>query len=103
MHKHHDIFDEEQKANPFTSYEVARAFVQNKARVIMINRKEEQGNEAISKIKQEVGEQAQIEWLPCDLGSLNEVKNVFTRLREKEKRLDLVSIGSDKKRAATIC
>lgn len=80
-----------QRVNIMSSYEVARAFVQNKARVIMINRKEEQGNEAIAKIKSEVGEQAQIEWLPCDFGSLKEVKEVFTGIREREKRLDLVS------------
>lgn len=80
------------EANVLESYEVARAFVQNKARVIMINRKEEQGNDAIAKIKEEVGEHAQIEWLPCDLGSLKEVKEVFSGIREREKRLDLVRI-----------
>lgn len=56
----------------------------------MINRKEDQGNDAISKIKQEVGEQAQIEWLPCDLGSLKNVKEVFSGIAEREQRLDLV-------------
>lgn len=60
----------------------------------MINRKEEQGKEAIEKIKGEVGDHAKIEWLPCDLGSLKEVKEVFTGLREREERLDLVSIES---------
>jgi short-subunit dehydrogenase len=57
----------------------------------MINRKEEQGQDAISSIKKEVGDDAKIEWVPCDLGSLKEVKKVFTDLREKEERLDLVS------------
>jgi short-subunit dehydrogenase len=57
----------------------------------MINRKEEQGQDAISTIKKEVGDDAKIEWLPCDLGSLKEVKKVFTDLREREERLDLVS------------
>ncbi|CZT11348.1 probable dehydrogenases with different specificities (related to short-chain alcohol dehydrogenases) [Rhynchosporium agropyri] len=71
-------------------YEIARAFVEAKARVIMINRKEEQGEDAIKTIKKEVGEHAQIEWLHCDLGSLREVKEVFTGLREREKRLDLL-------------
>jgi len=75
-------------------YEIARAFVQNKARVIMINRKEDQGKEAIAKIKAEVGEHAQIEWLPCDLGSLKEVKEVFTDIREREKRLDLLILSA---------
>ncbi|TVY46739.1 putative oxidoreductase bli-4, mitochondrial [Lachnellula occidentalis] len=75
-------------------YEISRAFVQNKARVIMINRKEDQGNDAIAKIKQEVGDHAQIEWLPCDLGSLKEVKEVFTGLRERGKRLDLLILSA---------
>jgi len=75
-------------------YEIARAFVQNHARVIMVNRKEEQGNEAIAKIKQEVGEDAQIEWQPCDLGSLKEVREVFTKLRETESRLDLLILSA---------
>jgi NAD(P)-dependent dehydrogenase (short-subunit alcohol dehydrogenase family) len=56
----------------------------------MVNRKEEEGLDAIEKIKQEAGPNSQIEWRPCDLGSLKDVKNVFTDLREKEKRLDLV-------------
>ena len=56
----------------------------------MINRKEEQGNDAVQKFKQEAGEHAKIEWLPCDLGSLKEVKEVFDGIREREDRLDLV-------------
>lgn len=56
----------------------------------MVNRKEEQGQDAIKKIKEEVGENAKIEWVPCDLGHLKEVKDVFTGIREREERLDLV-------------
>jgi NAD(P)-dependent dehydrogenase (short-subunit alcohol dehydrogenase family) len=58
----------------------------------MINRKEEQGQEAIDKIKKEVGDDAKIEWVPCDLGNLKEVKEVFTGIREREERLDLVRV-----------
>jgi enoyl-[acyl-carrier-protein] reductase (NADH) len=72
------------------SYEVARAFVLNGARVIMVNRKEDQGQEAIQKIKEEAGEDAKIEWLGCDMGNLKEVKDVFSGIREREERLDLV-------------
>jgi hypothetical protein len=56
----------------------------------MINRKEEQGQEAIKKIKDEAGSDAKVEWLPCDMGNLKEVRDVFTGIREREKRLDLV-------------
>lgn len=56
----------------------------------MVNRKEEQGEEAIQNIKKEAPD-AKVEWLPCDMGSLREVKDVFTKLRDRESRLDLVS------------
>lgn len=56
----------------------------------MINRKEEQGEEAIEKIKKETDGKGQIEWIGCDLGTLSMVKEVFGKLREKEERLDLV-------------
>jgi NAD(P)-dependent dehydrogenase (short-subunit alcohol dehydrogenase family) len=64
--------------------------VLHNARVIMINRKEEQGQAAIDKIKEEAGEDAKIEWLPCDLGNLREVQEVFSGIRKREQRLDLV-------------
>ena len=57
----------------------------------MVNRKEEQGQEAIDKVKQETSSEANIEWVPCDLGNLKEVKEVFSGIREREERLDLVS------------
>ncbi|MCJ1259801.1 hypothetical protein MMC24_007640 [Lignoscripta atroalba] len=75
-------------------FEVSRSFALAKARVIMINRKEEQGQEAIDKIKKETNGEAQIEWLPCDLGNLKEVKDVFTGIREREKRLDLLILSA---------
>ncbi|KAL9121743.1 MAG: hypothetical protein Q9187_001697 [Circinaria calcarea] len=75
-------------------YEVSRAFVLNKARVIMINRKEDQGQEAIGKIKKEAGEDAQIEWLPCDMGNLKQIEEVFSGIREREERLDLLILSA---------
>jgi NAD(P)-dependent dehydrogenase (short-subunit alcohol dehydrogenase family) len=59
-------------------------------RVIMVNRKEDQGEEAIKAIKDEVGEKAQIEWKQCDLGNLGMVKQVFTEIAQSLDRLDLV-------------
>lgn len=56
----------------------------------MTNRKEEQGQAAIEQIKKEAGENAQIEWFPCDMGNLNEIKQVFEDFKKKEDRLDLV-------------
>jgi len=75
-------------------FEISRAFVLNGARVIMVNRKEEQGDEAIKKIKDEAGPEAKIEWESCDLGSLKEVKKVFTGIRERLERLDLIILSA---------
>jgi len=71
-------------------YEISRNFALAKARVIMVNRKEEQGQEAIDKIKKETNGEAKIEWVPCDLGNLKEVRKVFGGIRDREERLDLV-------------
>jgi len=75
-------------------FEISRAFVLHNARVIMVNRNKEQGQEAIDKIKSEAGEHAKIEWLSCDLGNLKEVKEVFTGIREREERLDLLILSA---------
>ena len=73
-------------------YEISRAFVLNGARVIMVNRKEDQGQAAVEQIKKEAGQDAKIEWMPCDMGNFKEIKEVFTGFREREERLDLVPV-----------
>lgn len=65
----------------YARYEISRHFALAKARVIMINRKEEHGHEAMEKIKKE-NPNAKIEWEPCDFGNLKEVKEVFNGIRE---------------------
>ncbi|KAJ9149548.1 NAD(P)-binding protein [Coniochaeta hoffmannii] len=72
-------------------YEISRALAHAGCRVIMINRKEEQGDDAIAKIKEETPG-AQVEWKHCDLGSLKEVRSVFGALRESLDRLDYLSL-----------
>jgi NAD(P)-dependent dehydrogenase (short-subunit alcohol dehydrogenase family) len=71
-------------------FEISRAFAHEHARVIMINRKKEQGDKAIKQIKDEVGPDAKIEWQGCDLGNLKEVGEVFSGIRDREERLDLL-------------
>ncbi|KAJ6163762.1 short-chain dehydrogenase [Penicillium chrysogenum] len=75
-------------------YEVSRAFVLNGARVIMVNRKQDQGLAAIEKIKKDAGTDAMIEWLPCDMGNLKQIKETFTKFREQEERLDLLVLSA---------
>lgn len=57
----------------------------------MVNRKEDQGNEAIAKIKEESGPDTLIEWKECDLGNLKMVKEVFGGFAKDLDRLDYVS------------
>jgi NAD(P)-dependent dehydrogenase (short-subunit alcohol dehydrogenase family) len=71
-------------------FQISRQFAQAKAKVIMVNRKEDQGDEAIKQIKEETPG-ADVDWVGCDLGNLKEVKQVFTDLRNKLDRVDLVS------------
>lgn len=74
-------------------FEVSRALAHGGAKVIMINRKEEQGQEAIKTIKEETPG-ADVDWKECDLGSLKQVKDVFTSLRESLDRLDFLVLSA---------
>jgi len=74
-------------------FEVSRAFALHGARVIMVNRKKDQGNEAIQKIKDEGVDEAHLDWQSCDMGNLKQVKDVFTMIREREERLDLLILS----------
>jgi NAD(P)-dependent dehydrogenase (short-subunit alcohol dehydrogenase family) len=81
------------RINTMCSYEVSRALALAGVKVIMVNRKEEQGTDAISAIKKEKPD-AQIEWKHCDMGSLKEVKSVFTELRNSLDRLDFLVLSA---------
>lgn len=72
-------------------FEISRALAHAGCRVIMVNRKEEQGDDAISKIKEETPD-AKVEWKECDLGSLKAVRDVFSNLRQSLPRLDYLSL-----------
>jgi len=74
-------------------YEVSRALALAGVKVIMVNRKEEQGADAISSIKKEKAD-AQVEWKHCDMGSLKEVKEVFSELRNSLDRLDFLVLSA---------
>jgi NAD(P)-dependent dehydrogenase (short-subunit alcohol dehydrogenase family) len=64
------------------------------ARVLLLSRKEENGEEAVRKIKESVtgqGTVPDVTFVQCDLGDLNMVKKVADKLGNDEGRLDLVS------------
>jgi len=59
----------------------------------MVNRKAEEGQAAISQIKEESPDAA-IEWKQCDLGSLGQVRSVFSELRDSLDRLDFLVLSA---------
>ncbi|KAF8134585.1 hypothetical protein EV363DRAFT_1396979 [Boletus edulis] len=71
-------------------YEVARAFAESHARVLLLSRKVENGDRAISEIKKAVPGYADVHFVECDLGDLKNVKETGDKIREEEERLDII-------------
>ncbi|KAM0344169.1 hypothetical protein ACHAPU_007891 [Fusarium lateritium] len=74
-------------------YEVSRALAQAGCKVIMVNRKKEQGDDAIEAVKNEK-QDADIDWKECDLGNLSQVREVFGGFRESLDRLDFLVLSA---------
>ena len=72
-------------------FEVAKALAMAGTRVLLLSRKEDNGQTATQKIKEEEGS-VDVEFVPCDLGHLKTVRSVADRLRESESRLDFESV-----------
>lgn len=72
-------------------YEVARAFAESHARVLLLSHKVENGDRAMAEIKKAISDQADVHFVQCDLGNLMNVKEVGDKIREKEERLDIAS------------
>ncbi|KZT72097.1 NAD(P)-binding protein, partial [Daedalea quercina L-15889] len=78
-------------------FEVAKVLALAGARVLLISRNHENAEEAISKIKSEAdqhGSTVDVIFTPCDLGSLEHVRQVGDRIREEEDRLDLLILDA---------
>ncbi|EGN95007.1 hypothetical protein SERLA73DRAFT_162627 [Serpula lacrymans var. lacrymans S7.3] len=71
-------------------FEVARAFALSRARVLLLSRKAEHGDEAIAEIKKSVSDAADVHFIECDLGNLANVKQVGDGIAEREQRLDII-------------
>ncbi|KAL0933612.1 oxidoreductase bli-4, mitochondrial [Colletotrichum truncatum] len=74
-------------------FEISRALAHAGCKVIMVNRKEEHGAEAVSQIKEETSG-ADVEWKECDLGNLAQVRSVFSEIRESLDRLDFLALSA---------
>lgn len=89
-------------------YEVSKALALSRARVLILSRKEEHGEDAMKSIKEvnffrfamlchqliscQLNPSADLEFIPIDLGNLADVRRTADKIREKEKRLDIVSL-----------
>jgi NAD(P)-dependent dehydrogenase (short-subunit alcohol dehydrogenase family) len=71
-------------------YEVARAFAESHARVLLLSLEVENGDRVVAEIKKAVSDQADVHFVECDLGDLKNVKKTGDSIREKGKRLDIV-------------
>ena len=69
--------------------EASKAFASVGARVIMVNRRQDQGQRAIEEIKKNTPD-ADVVWKGADFGKLEEVKTVFEGIAKTESRLDIL-------------
>ncbi|RYP72618.1 hypothetical protein DL771_004113 [Monosporascus sp. 5C6A] len=74
-------------------YEISRALAHAGAKVIMVGRKEEQADDAISHIREESPD-AEVQWKECDIGNLKEVQSRFSQLRDGLDRLDFLVLSA---------
>jgi NAD(P)-dependent dehydrogenase (short-subunit alcohol dehydrogenase family) len=75
-------------------YEISRALAHAGCKVVMVNRKDDQGSSAIDSIHDATDANADVQWQECDLGNLAEVRTVFSALREELGRLDYLVLSA---------
>lgn len=81
-------------------YEVARALALADARVLLLSRKTENGEDAISEIRRSSledknrGGLVDVTFVECDLGDLHSVQKTASKIAKEEDRLDIVSLCS---------
>ncbi|KAK4215163.1 hypothetical protein QBC37DRAFT_372291 [Rhypophila decipiens] len=74
-------------------FEIARALASAGAKVIIVGRKKDHADDAISTVKSETPD-ADISWEECDLGKLSQVQSVFSKLRGSLDRLDFLVLSA---------
>ncbi|KZV83935.1 NAD(P)-binding protein [Exidia glandulosa HHB12029] len=77
-------------------YEVSKSLALAGARVIMVSRKPENGDEAIQAVRQAASEveghdgKIDLSFVACDFGNLNAVRDLAAKLNKEEERIDIL-------------
>ncbi|KLO17179.1 NAD-binding protein [Schizopora paradoxa] len=71
-------------------FEVAKALAESRARVLVLSRKSERGEEAVRKIREVTSGGVDVEYLEIDLGSAKNVREIADHIRNTEERLDIL-------------
>ncbi|GIV32640.1 MAG: hypothetical protein KatS3mg031_0175 [Chitinophagales bacterium] len=75
-------------ANAGAGFEAARILLSKGAEVVMLNRNEKKSEEAISKLKEQVGANAKVSFVKMDLAELSSVRNAAEEVNETVPKID---------------
>ncbi|BDD60434.1 hypothetical protein MAP00_005562 [Monascus purpureus] len=76
-------------------FEIARYFLQsNISRLMISSVNPKNGPQAIEKLKNEFGQDTNVEWCPCNVGCLKNIQQVFSGIAEREERLDILILSA---------
>jgi len=75
-------------ANSGTGFEASKILASKDAKVVMLNRNPKKSEDAIAKIKQDIGSKADVSYILMDLGNQSSVKVAAAEILEKVDRID---------------
>lgn len=75
-------------ANSGTGFEASRTLLSKGASVVMLNRNPEKSNAAIARLKQDLGQEANVSFIHIDLGDLASVRNAAAEILEKVSQIN---------------
>lgn len=75
-------------ANTGAGYEAAKLFLSKGASVVMLNRSEEKSLTAISSLKSELGEAADVKFIPMDLANLASIRQAAEQINQSIPHID---------------
>lgn len=75
-------------ANSGTGFEASRTLLSKGARVVMLNRNPEKSSAAIARLKQDLGQGADVSFIRIDLGDLVSVRKAAAEILDKVSQID---------------